>query len=138
MKRIELRSIDRYIISVLAALMAASGLYLAGPWYLVETNGNPSPLFALLSNTVGITIYGILCVVSGLVLGWFAHRRAPVRVQHLSLALLTVFLLRFYSLMGTLLTLESWRPPGYLSPLVIVLIIGGYWLWVVRNVQGTS
>lgn len=136
-KGIVLRSIDRYVIGLLAALLAASGLYLAGPWYLTEQTGGQSPIYAMFQSTVGTAIFGVIYIINGIALAWCVAQRGPVVKPFLACALFTGFLMRLYTLIGAILVLESWRPPNYLSALALVFAFGGYWVWVMGN-EGTT
>lgn len=138
-RRIRLRPIDRWIIGLLAALVAASGLYLVGPWYLeTKPDGDPNPVFYLVNNVYVVKGIGAGMIIAAGFMGW-AARAGVARVKVLSSALFAAFLLRLFTLMGTLLTIESWRPPGYLSPLFTVLLSGALWVWVkVGDHEGTT
>lgn len=135
------RVIDRVVFGVLATLQTFSGFYLAGPWYLDTWDEvGKAPLANLFNSDEAVAAYGIVMFINGLMLFYAAAGRAASRfyTTNVSFALLSGFLVRLYSLFGTLIILESWRPPTYLSQVATVLILGVYWVWVkvqVRNVR---
>lgn len=131
------RTVDRFIFCVLAILHIANGLYLVGPWYLEETASGKSPLLSLFNDDKAVAWYGFLLLIDGLFL-LYASASASTRrfyTRIVSGALLAGFLLRLYSLIGVLLTIESWRPPGYLSQMASVAFLGIYWVWVRVNAR---
>lgn len=130
------RPIDRTIFAILAVLHIANGLYLTGPWYLDETNHGQAPLITMFNSSVAAIVYGAILLIDGLALFYAsAGRGARLYTQVVSGALLTGFLLRLYALIGVFMTSESWRPPGYLSHLATVMMLGAYWIWVRVNVK---
>lgn len=134
-KEIRLRPIDRWVIGLLAAVMAVGGLYLAGPWYLEFDNGKQGAVYYLTHNIYSVKVVGLamLATAAGMI---YSIRTEVARSLLLSSSLLAAFLLRTYTLIGSLLTLESWRPPNYISPLFTVALAGVLWIWVRRH-EGT-
>lgn len=129
------RPIDRAVVAILAALNAANGLYLIGPWYLERTADGTSPLYTLFQSRTAICAYGIGLFLNGVALA-FAARKRVVRTNHifsLSNLLFAGFLIRLYSLIGVFVALEYWLPPTYLSHVATVLILGAEWVWIKRN-----
>jgi hypothetical protein len=129
------RTIDRAIFSILAALMLFVGLYIVGPWYLDETLGSKSPLLALLDSNIALILYGTLTIIDGIALVYSAAGKGLTHSRIMSHALLAGFLIRLYALIGQILTLHSWRPPSYLTQVVIVLLFGVMWVWVKVNAK---
>lgn len=123
--------IDRVAFCILGLLLVANGLYLSGPWYLDSVEGERAPLMNALSSQYAVVTYGVLLLIAGTALCYVSFR-APSRTNTRILrnALLYGFLLRLYSLIGVLLTSESWRPPSYLSHAATVALMGAYWVWV--------
>lgn len=134
---LQVRFIDRFVFGILAMLHMANGLYLVGPWYLHDNDGGKAPLIALFNSTTAVIIYGTLLFIDGLVLLYASAGRSARRfyAPTVSNALLAGFLLRLYALIGVVLTLESWRPPSYLSHMATVLLLGAYWVWLRINVR---
>lgn len=126
------RKIDRIVFAILSTLFLFGGLYVVGPWYLESTKKGESPLIRLLSNELAVGGYGYAIMLVGLLLVYAAVGKSTHQFYTpiVSFALLAGFLLRLYSLFGVVMTLESWRPPGYLSHTATVLILGAYWVWV--------
>lgn len=124
------RSIDRAIFGILGALHLCSGIYLIGPWYLNETESGKAPLFAMFNSETAVSAYGVMLLLTALALLYATVGRGVYFTKILSAALLTAFLTRLYSLIGVFLTVESWRPPSYLSHAATVVILGSYWVWV--------
>ena len=139
MKRedLQLRRIDRIVFGILATLHVANGVYLVGPWYLNESETGKAPLLAMFNSDNAVIVYGILLFIDGLVLLYASAGRSVRRfyTQIVSYALLAGFLLRLYALIGVALTLESWRPPSYLSHAATVVLLGAYWVWLKVNVR---
>lgn len=126
------RAIDRAIFAILAVLHIANGLYLIGPWYLDNDEAGKRPLANLFNSDLAVGIFGALLLIDGLFLLYATFGRGERRIytRLVSGALLSGFALRLYSLIGVLLTVESWRPPSYLSQTATVFILGAYWVWV--------
>jgi hypothetical protein len=132
-----LRPIDQYIIGLLATLGVVTGLYVAGPWYLFQTpEGTAGVMYSLLESVYATVAFGILLLGNSISLGVCVLRRGCNR-KILGWNLFLAFLLRLYIFIGTLLVLESWRPPNYLSSGTVALVLAGYWIWVVRS-EGTT
>lgn len=139
----EPRVINRVLFGILGVLCTSSALYVIGPWYLdewEETVGGKSPLYSIFQADTPIMIYGFALLVSGLLIIYASAGRSAHRyyTQIISWALLGGFLLRLYSLIGVVISLESWRPPSYLSQLATVVMLGAYWVWVrvsIRTIQ---
>lgn len=137
------RAIDRVIIGILGVLCATSAAYVVGPWYLDElddTVDGKSPLYSIFQADTPIMLYGVALLACGLLLIYASAGRSTRRfyTQITSGALLGGFLLRLYSLIGVLMSLETWRPPNYLSHVATVVALGAYWVWVrvsIRTVQ---
>lgn len=128
--------IDRAVFGILAALHMANGLYLSSPFYLdTWDEGGKAPLANLFNSNTAVVIYGVLLFLNGLVLLFSASARGgTMRYTRItSTALLTGFLMRLYSFIGILITLESWRPPSYLSHLAMLFITAAYWVWIRVN-----
>lgn len=132
------------VFGVMAMLHVTNGLYLVGPWYLDEWNETgKAPLYNLFNSNDAVVSYGAFLVLNGLLLFYASAGRSDRRFYTpiLSGTLLTGFLVRLYSLIGTLMILESWRPPSYLSHAATVLMLGAYWVLIrvdsnnVRTVQ---
>lgn len=132
------RTIDRAVFAVLAALHMLNGLYLVGPWYLVENSDGKAPLFALFDSSTAVIAYGVLLFLNGLALLYGAAGKGKNYTGILSTALLSGFLLRFYALIGVFIALEEWRPPFYLSHMATVILLASYWLWVRVCVRPTE
>lgn len=135
------RAIDRVVFGVLATLVFASGFYLVGPWYLsAALDGSKAPIINLLDNATAVRVFGVFLVLDGLALFYASAGRSAHRLYTsiVSYALLGGFLLRLYSLIGVIMTLESWRPPTYLSHALTVILFGSYWVWVKVNVRPTQ
>ena len=126
------RAIDRAIFAILAVLHIANGLYLVGPWYLDETDSGKQPLINLFNSDTAVSVFGLLLLVDGLFLLYATAGRGAraLYTRLVSGALLSGFALRLYSLIGVLITIDSWRPPSYLSQTASVFILGAYWVWV--------
>lgn len=132
------RAIDRALFGILAGLHVLNGLYLVGPWYLTEGDMGGAPLFALFSSSTAVIAYGVLLFMDGLALIYASAGRGVNYTRILSSALLAGFLLRLYALIGVFISLESWRPPAYLSHVATVCALGSYWLWVKFCVRPTE
>lgn len=134
------RSIDRAAFAILGMLHVANGVYLIGPWYLDETESGKAPLISMFNSDIAVTLYGVLLLVDGLAL-IYASAGSSVRQLYTSVlsgALFSGFLIRLYTLIGVFLTVDSWRPPSYLSHVATVSLLVVYWLWVrahARTVQ---
>ena len=125
------RVIDKAIFAALGFVVFLSGLYLIGPWYIdITALGNKAPIIHLVGNLYAVKIYAILLVLDGLALFYASAGRGVFYTRIVANALLAGFLLRLYSLIGVFLTLESWRPPGYLSQVAVVMLLGAMWVWV--------
>lgn len=126
------RAIDRAVFAILATLHVVNGLYLIGPWYLDVTESGKAPLLTLFNSDKAVVIYGSVLLANGLVLLYAAAGKSAHRfyTRLTSGALLSGFLLRLYALIGVFLTVESWRPPSYLSHIATVTLLAAYWLWV--------
>jgi|SRR6478735_3701009 len=135
MRVFKFRPIDRAIVLILATLFVVNGLYLVGPWYKEQTNGNDSPIYGLFSNPVSVVIFGSLLVINGFVLFWTAHRKTT-RKAVLSTALMAGFLLRLYSLIGVFIANPQLLPPTYTSHAATVLILSAMWVHVKFNDEG--
>lgn len=129
--------IDRVMFGIMAAVCIAAGSYAAGPWYLDKNNGDNAPLISLFIDSQVLFAYGIAVVVVGFALIYACVGRSTNRMYTTitSIALLTGFLLRLYSLIGVMITLETWRPPSYITQIAFVLVMGSYWLWVSFNAR---
>lgn len=125
------RTIEKAIFAVLGLVVFLSGLYLIGPWYLPnDVAGDRAPIVNLLNSDISVKIYGSALVLDGLVLFYASAGRGVYYTRIVANALLAGFLLRLYSLIGVFLTLESWRPPSYLSHAANVLLLGAMWVWI--------
>lgn len=125
------RVYERIVFAILALLLIGNGAYLVGPWYLEDVGTTRSPLYALFSNAQTVAIYGTMVLIDGIILGFAAVAKPSRRATRITTnALLAGFLLRLYALIGVFLTLDSWRPPSYLSQIAIVILLGATWLWV--------
>lgn len=127
------RLIDRFMFCILAVLHVANGVYLIGPWYLdTWDDGGKAPLHSMFNSDLAVSIYGVCLLIDGLVLLYAAASRRANRFYTVitANALVVGFLLRLYSLIGTILVLESWRPPSYLSHIATVAMCGALWVWV--------
>lgn len=137
----EPRFIDKVVLGVLGTLHLANGAYLIGPWYLdTWVDEGKAPLQTLFNSGTAVAIYGAFLFFNGLFLYYASAGRTQDRwyTPIVKYTLLTGFLARFYSLIGVVIVLESWRPPSYLSHTATVLILGSYWVWVkvdTRNVR---
>ncbi len=131
------RTIDRVVFGILAVAFVTGAAYLIGPWYLTVTEGARTPLYAMINNHNIIILYGVLLFIDGLVLLYASVSDGNTRryTHIVTNGLLVGFLLRLYSLIGVFLTLDSWKPPSYISQTAIVLITGSYWLWVRVNAR---
>lgn len=131
------RAIDRAVFAILATLHVANGVYLFGPWYLDETESGKTPLITLFNSEQAVSAYGLLLFIDGLILFYASAGRGGSRLytRIVSSALLLGFLARLYALIGTFLTIDSWRPPTYLSHVATVLLLGSYWVWVKVNAR---
>lgn len=132
------RIIDRAVFGLLAALHILSALYLVGPWYLETGDLGKSPLMNLFENPTAVIVYGVFVFMTGIGLLYATAANGKHYTTILSYSLLVGFLLRLYALIGVIASLDSWRPPSYLSQSVIVLLMAAYWLWVkycVRPIQ---
>ena len=128
------RTIDRVVFAVLGLVMLINGFYLAGPYYLdVARSGNDAPLYSLLNSPEMVTTFGTLMFLTGVALAYSAFGKGVYYAKITAYALLAGFLLRLYSLIGVFLTLESWRPPSYVSHAATVLLFGGYYVAVRVN-----
>lgn len=122
-------------------LHMANGLYLSSPFYLDNWDVvGKSPLVNLFSNSSAVLVYGVLLFLNGVSLLYVTAGKSTSRyyTRITNHALLGGFLLRLFSLIGVFLTLETWRPPTYLSHVTTVLLLGAYWVWVkvsVRTIQ---
>jgi hypothetical protein len=133
------RTVDRIIFAILALLFVFSGAYIVGPWHLEETVYGPAPLHVVFNDSEAVEIYGLLVLATGFFLLYSAFGKVSRHYARITAnALLAGCLLRLYSLMGVLLTLDSWRPPSYLSLIAIVLITGAMWLWVKLSERPTG
>jgi len=136
------RIIDRVVYAALAVVCIISGGYAVGPWYLeVDESGAPAPTIAsLFNNPELVNIFGFMVIVVGFGLLYGAFAKAPNRryTHILSYSLLLAFLLRLYSLIGAIVVLESWKPPNFINPAALVVVLGGYWLWVKVNDRPTQ
>lgn len=133
------RPIDRVVLGILAVLGLTNAAYLVGPWYLDETADGKAPLLSMFNSHTAVIVYGVFVFIEAAAL-LYASAGVTSRVHTIVTenALLAGFLLRLYALIGVGLTLESWRPPSYLSHAATVAILGAYWVWVkvsVRPVQ---
>lgn len=126
------RPIDRAVIFVLAVLLVATAIYVIGPWYLDETDPTKAPLTYIFKDDQLVVFFGILTLINGLLLLYASTlKAASVRnTKFLGYTLLAGFLLRLYSIIGVMITIESWRPPAFLSHFATVSIFAVYWLWV--------
>lgn len=129
------RSVDRAVYAILAAVCITNGGYVVGPWYLDTNGAEQAPLVALFNDDLLVYVFGIAVIVVGLALAWASAARGANRRYSIILtnALLLGFLLRLYSLIGVMVTLESWRPPNYISHIATLLITGAFWVWVKVN-----
>lgn len=134
------RTIDRAIVGILAALYMAAGSYYLGPWYLEQDDGVKSSLNQIFNGTGPVTFFGVLLFIDGLILAYAsAGKVSRTMTVILSSAMLAGFLLRLYSFIGVIITLDSWRPPQYLSHLATVLIAGAMWVYIrVHSREGTT
>ena len=123
------RSVDKFIISTIGMLHILNGLYLVGPWYLDETESGKAPLVTMFNSNTAVIVYGSLLLIDGLIL-FFSLNKKLCSTRIVSNALLAGFLLRLYALIGVFLTIDSWRPPSYLSHITTVLITGAMWVWI--------
>lgn len=124
------KTIDRVVFAILGVLHVLNGLYLVGPFYLSATTEGKAPLYNLFNSYEAVKVYGSLLLLNGIVLIWTSFGNSKWYTQILDNALFFGFLVRCYSLIAVFLTLESWRPPSYLSHVANVLLLGSYWLWV--------
>jgi hypothetical protein len=130
------RSVDRAVYAILAAVCITNGGYVVGPWYLHSDNeGARAPLIALFNNPQLVNIFGFILIGVGIALTYATASAGGSRkyTNVLSYSLLLAFLLRLYSFIGVVMTLESWRPPNYTSHAATVLITGAFWVWVKVN-----
>lgn len=132
--------LDRIAFGILAALHLVGGLYVAGPWYVNIWYNSPAPLQAMFNSAGAVMLFGALLFVTGVGLVYATAGRGTRRYYRTitGSALLSGFLLQLYWLIGTILVLPSWRPPIYLSDIIVVVMLGAYWIWVrihVRPVQ---
>lgn len=128
--------IDRAVLGILAVLHMTTGLYLSSPFYLDSWDGvNETPLTNLFNSDTVVVVYGVLLFLNGLTLLYSTARRGAtvIYTKITSGALLSGFLMQLYSFIGVTITLESWRPPSYLSHLAVVFMLGAYWVWVRVN-----
>lgn len=134
------RAIDRAVFAILAFLHVANGVYLIGPWYLDETESGKAPLISMFNSDNAVSVYGVLLVLDGLLLIYASAGRGARKnyTRLVNSALLYGFVLRLYALIGVFLTIESWRPPSYLSHTASVLILGSYWVWVKVSARPTQ
>lgn len=128
------RLLDRALFAIFGVLHVALGAYSAGPWYLEITEGRASPLLNLWNAPVAVMLYGSFLLIDGIVLLVIAARN-PSRTLTIvtAYALLGGFLLRLYSFIGTVLVLDSFLPPQYLSHLATVFALGALWVYVKVN-----
>jgi hypothetical protein len=125
------RTVDRAIFAILALLHICNGVYLVGPWYIQQDGAIKAPLYHLFSDSTAVAAYGLLLLIDGLFLLHCAFAEPSKKVTViLDNALIAGFLLRLYALVGVFLTLESWRPPSYLSHISTVFVLGAMWVWV--------
>lgn len=124
------RIIDRVMFGILSGLHVAGGCYLVGPWYLPITSGIESPLYSIFNHLGPIRVFGVLLLLNALGLAYATFGKGRHYTGILLVSLFSAFLIRFYTLMGTFISIESWRPPTYLSNIGLVLIFGAYWVWV--------
>lgn len=134
------RSIDRAVFAILGMLHVANGVYLIGPWYLDETESGKAPLISMFNSDIAVTLYGVLLLIDGLILIYASAGRGVRQfyTRVLSGALFSGFLIRLYALIGVFITIDSWRPPSYLSHVASVLLLGAYWLWVRAHARPTQ
>lgn len=125
--------LERVIYCILSVLHIVNGIYLIGPWYLDETEIGKAPLITMFNSDVAVSIYGVLLFINGIALLYASFGRGRRYLNIVKGALLSGFLLRLYALIGVFLTINSWRPPSYLSHIATVAIIGAMWVWVKIN-----
>lgn len=130
--RFKPRQIDRAVFAILGLLHVANGVYLTGPWYLDETESGKAPLISMFNSDTAVTLYGVLLFIDGLILIYASAGRGvrQLYTRIVSGALFFGFLIRLYALIGVFITIDSWRPPSYLSHLATVMLLASYWLWV--------
>lgn len=135
-REIRLRSVDRWVIGLLATILVASGVYLAGPWYMVQPNGSTGPVLYLVQSVWTVHAIGVAEILTGFILFATVTRDRLMNTAFLANALLAAFLIRLFTLYGTLFTLKEWLPPSYISAIATVAMSGVYWIWVRRH-EGT-
>jgi hypothetical protein len=125
------KAADRAIFAILALLHICNGVYLVGPWYLDDIGAEKAPLYSLFIDHDAVAAYGVLILLDGLFLAYAATAKVSwFNTKITANALLAGFLLRLYSLIGVFLTIDSWRPPSYLSHIATVCILGVMWILV--------
>lgn len=125
------RVIDRAMFGILAVLHGVTALYVLGPWYIDTHDTIETPLIDAFDNHLFLTAYGVLLLLDGLALAYITLKS---KIAHytaiLSNVLMAGFLLRLFALIGVIASLETWRPPTYLSHAATIFIVGAYWIYV--------
>lgn len=128
----QLTGLDRVFLVFISIINMLTGIYICGPWHIDEIADQKHFMYQLFYYQPLISLYGIVLVVASATLGLIVMSKVYCFWYTFAITALlkTIFMLKLFSFVGLLISMESWRPPTYLYHLPMLVILGGYWIWL--------
>lgn len=124
-----LRNIDRFVLLVIAVTVILNGMYFAGPWYIERTDADSASLLAAMQSEEVVNVIGLLYITTGAALAYYVSRTNALLKPTLYWVL-AIVIIRAFTLSGAMATRDSFLPPSYLANICLLIVCGGYWLYI--------